>query len=487
MPIPENKLFEDFLSNTKLVTDKPEKNFEVFSEPRFHPMDVNPTPSVYLSYPEAELKLGSVLKCIISDMSHRGSPVNPQIASTVLGLIVETKDGADSHVDHANRILKEVTAAKLYMHEIFDRYLDPEYQVKVQSLEIKSFRNRVSEEKILWWAERGNSSFPPQVLSKIDGKTTLRSVEEIKIVDWMAKHLYSKLMNKWGPAMGISLIDEYYFQAFMHTRKTYSLKFKDELSLLEAGGLDRFDFEGLSNSVLCNKLGLFSWKNENTNRAWALCGLSDSPLNLPPPDKYKCCEVWLKEEFSFTGFTPDKPLDNSIQKYCKILQRAEWHGSDGREDEEFLFRVIALDLLFSDRAESGQIAKRSALLTHNQLNSSFDELSKKVKKLYDIRSKFVHEGKLPELAESVLLKKICRETLWCLLYISGQNLYHSVDQWLDEIDFLSHTLKTERVPEEPSLIRIGIPPFGENRTPPYAVNDDQHRLNPFLSELADHS
>ena len=91
------------------------------------------------------------------------------------------------------------------------------------------------------------------------------------------------------------------------------------------------------------------------------------------------------------------------------------------------------------------------------------------------------------MAESVLLKKICRETLWCLLYISGQNLYHSVDQWIDEIDFLSHTLKTERVPEEPSLIRIGIPPLGESRTPPYAVNDDQHRLNSVISELTDHS
>ena len=63
---------------------------------------------------------------------------------------------------------------------------------------------------------------------------------------------------------------------------------------------------------------------------------------------------------------------------------------------------------------------------------------------------------LKDLRKKIEKEKDSRETLWCLLFISGQNLYHSVEQWLDEIDFLSHTLKTERVTEEPSLIKVGI-------------------------------
>ena len=35
---------------------------------------------------------------------------------------------------------------------------------KIKSLEIGTFKNNPSEEKILWWAERGGSSFPPETL-----------------------------------------------------------------------------------------------------------------------------------------------------------------------------------------------------------------------------------------------------------------------------------------------------------------------------------
>lgn len=466
MPIPVDEKFEEFLAGTRVVDEVPSGSYKLFCGDRRDAVNV---PTLYLSYPERELSIDSVLNCIIRDLKSKNSPVNQKIALVVLGLIAESHRNPIGFVSHANNVLNSVKKANLYMHEILDFDVDPRYQTKIKSLEIKSFQNSPDEEQILWWAKRANVAFPPDFLEQIKGRTALRNVQQVEILDWMANPFYKNIQGRWAKAGDLFLIDEYYQQLLIYARKDYALRFNDELALFEAAGFGGLNLESLGRSMWSGKLGLFFWKRDNKAFGWALGAQPVRNANLPPPDKYDNCSTWLKEEFGFCDFSVDFPLDQSIEQYCKILQRAERHGLDGRQDEEFLFKVVALDLLFSDRGESKKISQRAAVITHRQLDMPFVNLEKKIKKLYDNRSKFVHEGRIPDVDELNLLKKICREVLWCLLYVSAQKLYDKLETWIAEIDLLQNFINTGRELEESSLINVGVPPVGKKREPPFQV------------------
>lgn len=101
------------------------------------------------------------------------------------------------------------------------------------------------------------------------------------------------------------------------------------------------------------------------------------------------------------------PFLERLRAFGRLLMRAEEHETEGRADEAFLHRVIALDaVLGSVNGTTKSIASRGALL----LPKKFGTLSERrglLEAMYDVRSRYVHEGHPCDSSYSERLQEIC--------------------------------------------------------------------------------
>jgi hypothetical protein len=70
---------------------------------------------------------------------------------------------------------------------------------------------------------------------------------------------------------------------------------------------------------------------------------------------------------------------------------------------------------------------------------------KTIRKLYDRRSKYVHQGISPGDEDIELTEKICHEILKCLLRLQkdeGQRERLQISDWLKKLDLISAILET---------------------------------------------
>src|SRR5579863_4812555 len=114
MTLPEVAAFEDFLAGARVATEQPaDSPFELVqrSAGSVH----GPGVTLWLAYPPGALQLDSVLKKVGEGLPSIGAPPSRSVSLAVLALIVET-NGTTRHVEHANRLLREVRQADLLLN-----------------------------------------------------------------------------------------------------------------------------------------------------------------------------------------------------------------------------------------------------------------------------------------------------------------------------------------------------------------------------------
>lgn len=167
----------------------------------------------------------------------------------------------------------------------------------------------------------------------------------------------------------------------------------------------------------------------------------------------------LSVEYSFKKFT-ESEIHKTIQSFIKFNSKAYIHFYEGKIDEAFLHFVISLDLIFGVKGESVQsVSKRVAVLTYKSFNVSFIDQKRTLQKIYDTRSKYVHEGKHVDVKQLDLLKKICRFILEILFKVQSQPGYQEKEsfyKWLKDLDFVISSLEAGRTIPEKELNEIGI-------------------------------
>jgi hypothetical protein len=136
------------------------------------------------------------------------------------------------------------------------------------------------------------------------------------------------------------------------------------------------------------------------------------------------------------------------------------YRSKGATDDAFVHFIIALDLLFGEKDASNQaISKRAAMLTHQALGISYHEMLQQIKKLYDIRSKFVHEGrKVPE-SDLASAQPIMQEIFTSLMRIQSKTEYKTdgaMTLWLKGIDYLCAAIDASKPISDDEFEALGI-------------------------------
>ena len=466
MAIPNSELFESFLSGTKLVKIKPEGPYVAFNTGQEL---LSEAPIMYLSYPEMELKFDSVVKRIASELNAMGCVADSDIALATLGIIVETRDPGTSSTAHANHCLSSIHSAQLHHFVVLPTRPEDGYGIQMGEFWLRAF----DPKKILYWAHRGGCSYPID-LHQLRGCISLeRTPIDTKLINWDELPDIARMIAKWGKEIAIASIMDVYYQAVAwHYSRQIPAMIKNYLLIHESGALFHLCIDSILSSFMARHIGLFHWEGSVGHRCWALLNHGNVVhMNFCPPRLFSACEKWLSDEFGFHALSTSKPLDSAITSYCRFLQRAQTHRLHGRPDEAFLHFVIALDLLLGlEGRSSDSVCLRAAILVHRQLERPFDEQISKLKRLYNRRSKYVHEGKGANEDDLLEIEKICTEILWDLLATSASCQFNNIDAWLKQIDFIASAMKASREIPDTEFQSVGIPTIGRKRIPPNRIN-----------------
>jgi hypothetical protein len=261
-------------------------------------------------------------------------------------------------------------------------------------------------------------------------------------------------------------IDNYFQAVFRFHCEERVGKIKDALLIYEAGGLLHFKSSLLVNPWKSTNIGLFTFKSSK-QQSWSVCSKALMVcVNTPPSELLEECKQWLREELGHESLEK-RPIDQTIRSYCRFLQRAYDHRHEDRPEESFLHFAIALDLLLGWKGSSASsVSSRSSVLTYSSANTDMESQIKRVNKLYDARSKYVHEGRIPEETALKEIEEICLCVLWCLLKVGASGEFQDVENWLNYIDLVTATEKAGECVTAEVLSKIGVQ--GE-RTPPNYV------------------
>ena len=162
----------------------------------------------------------------------------------------------------------------------------------------------------------------------------------------------------------------------------------------------------------------------------------------------------LREEYQFTDFTKSD-LHQALKRFVKFYCLGVVGSSTDKTNEAFLHYAIGLEIIFSDGKRKDIqdcIRRRLAALLCKKSAAIFDEKDKQIKKLYNLRSEYVHEGN--NIApESVLeLEAICKVVLDTMLRLQLEESNHTtgfIDNWNKKLDALASAFKADLdIPEE---------------------------------------
>ena len=461
MTIHGNDHFESFLASVRVEPQPTDSPYELLTN---HPQ------YLYLVYPEIPLKLESVLKVIRNELSAVGCFENREIALATLALIAETRPDNSSSVEHANQMIKRAITAKLHSAIVTARSVSTSYFVRIGAYELKPF----DPSKLLYWGNRKNSKWPED-LNRFRGRLAVqRDPYDLKIFNWNEEKLLTTMRRKWSIKEILEcLVDAYYQAIFSQFILNVRTEISDQMLVLEAASMVS-DHSDIVEEFLSNTFGLFVM---DTKEGWAVMSRKDQlHFNTTPASAYSNCREWLVRELGFIDFEVGKLLDETASRYCGFLRRAQRHRLLGGFDEAFLHFVVALDLLFGQRSGlADSVAGRTATVTHKALGHEWRDQRKRVQKLYDARSRYVHEGASPSEQDLREAEDICLEVLWALLKTCAQNQILNADEWLKGIDYVQAAMQADKPIASDEFTRLGIAFDQIIRRPPNRVLDDLER------------
>lgn len=153
-----------------------------------------------------------------------------------------------------------------------------------------------------------------------------------------------------------------------------------------------------------------------------------------------------------------------LAAFGNMLIRAVEHENDDRIDEAFLHRVIALDSVLGDiDGTTEAVATRGALLLPGAFGKKLRERRGLLKNIYDIRSRYVHNGRPCDQQQFERLKALCphvARVLFRLTQLAPEQRPKGMDDWHARLDVAYRAFEAgvELAPGE--LHRIGLRPEG---------------------------
>lgn len=464
------QIFEDVLSSFTLDTPF-DKNgwssFEIKSEVGIELNCKVPKQFTWVIWYKENhnLNINSIRKKIMSLLEANKHLVNDQICNIFLIAFSMFRNIKISAIDRLNLILTRIVEADLsqfftFKHQVPIRNNMTFVNFNIGNFNFGPFPSEIVESR----CGRAGSNYAIRYKDHFNQYTLSIYSEprKCKVLDWydLVKVNNVDLFKKEI----YSLID-YYF--FIMSQLYFEIFFK-ELKILQeipqAFGSGWFDVDAMMQFFDTERLSI--WLDIGGKKGgWVSPGvygqvridLGGFHIGLP--------YVYADLKKQFGNWEKPTELYNVIRLYCSYLAKARVSEHAGNTADALLNYVIALDLLLGEKGSSSDsFSTRCSALTYLVLGRGYKDLVRDCKQVYDARSKYVHEGKVPEYNAIEKIYQVSREVAICLYRLNKntwgcESGFHK--RWISYIDVLIAKINAEQQPSIEDYANAGVAQHGE--------------------------
>lgn len=150
-------------------------------------------------------------------------------------------------------------------------------------------------------------------------------------------------------------------------------------------------------------------------------------------------------------------LDPTIMSFVRQLAKARRHALDGKTDDAFLSYMIALELLLGrEIASVDAFASRVGVLVHRQRGVTIEVQAARARALYNVRSRYVHDGQA--VSGSVLddVECLAREVLACVLRAARGRSRDFLPRWIAQLDLVAASHAAGEPASDERFAMIGV-------------------------------
>ena len=469
MPLPNLPEFEALLTSLEVVEPKDK---EEWLEETLIPEEVvqdgsriDTRPTIRVWYKEGKLTFNALLRKLQSELQRIGHRSDEVVVRTFIGFFAHRQRSQESQVEVFNKVFSHFGAADLNQYFIFSMPSPPAYQFKIGKFSIGPFR----PSRLSYQCQKAKSDFyeryesvlerlPLAVerehfrITLIDWWTLLSGPESWKMSPKTPGEIRSQLWSNYFKELGRLYFDDFY-------RELYDAQ---EVGIALGSGW--FDPRLLNEMVSAFRVSVFLNVGEERHGfvspasvGFVQLDLGGAHLGLPTTEEV------LKRQFGFDSFT-ECEIHQMMRSYFHFLALAARHHHGGRTAEGFLHSVIAIDLLLGEKNATTQaVTKRAATLCLGRKTALVQAINE-CERVYDGRSRYVHQGQRPDDELASLASEISREIGFCLLRLqhnSANRLTGFRDRWVREIDYVTAALKAGRNLPTADLANVGIEVEGQ--------------------------
>lgn len=406
------------------------------------------------------LTMEPLLKKITQELDRLGHNSNREMAAIVCALFAYSEGTVTSAIERFNLIFNQVVDAHLNQLFLFPQASLSTYRIEIGPFSIGSF----IPDRLAYMSRKAGSDYYTRYEDGIRKApfSVERKHRNVRLVYW---HRLLGTGCPWTPKKGLAqtlmyLLDQYFGCLSAIYFVDFFAELKDLQELPIALGSGWFDLRLLRELLGSHQISVYL--NIGTDNVGFVSPSSALVMNINMGGGnlgIPFTEAFLKKQFAFEGFG-NSEIHQSLRSYCHFLALAAQHRHAGREPEAFLHKVIALDLLLGDSGSSSfSVSTRSAALVFKAIEVRYPILLKDLQRIYNARSKYVHEGKPPDPSLMQVLVIICGEIAFCLFRLQRDPLNQVAgfrDRWLKEVDFLIAATEAAKTITEDDLRRVGV-------------------------------
>lgn len=465
MPIPDSPVFRTFLDSLDLKRpDNPDGYVDEVAIPASVAQDVSSEITVnerrVWSKPVDNFTLDSLLRCLRREIETSGHPTRRDVLLCLICLFCIHPKRRLAPVECLNNLLSRIVDGDVSQFLVLP--LPP--PSNFEDFAFGSFAvGKLNSQRLSYRSTRAQSDFFERWQHRLDGRMAIeREVCPVKVFDWISvkeQNGTSTFGDRELSSVWKDIVQAYFYFISQAYFEDFWQQFVEQQELQVAMGSPFIGDRELrlmpsaSISIYLNIAGRWGFVAPH--------GVTFITLNFGGIDRAVPSTIRrLKQEFGVDDTATSGELHQTIKTYARFVAKAKQHLIDHRQAEAYLHFIIALDLLFGDKDSLARtITKRVAILVYQKLGVSFQQAVKMVANMYDVRSRYVHEGNSQGMSDIQTVQAICEEVLCCLLRLKmddTKNKPGAISEWRGSLDYFVTAKETDRLIPKADLRANGI-------------------------------
>jgi hypothetical protein len=408
--------------------------------------------------PSEEISFEAVLKRVQNELRNKGHVAGRTTALALLHNYALLPRPAGTAVALLNEIIATVVDCDITQVFVLPVPPPPDFHFRVGQFEI----GPLNAQRLADRCRRASSDYFERYGDDLNGGLAVeRDYFRAKVIDWK-RYVPALRAGASTPTTGKPgdrpIVENYFQSVAAELYADFWDQLHEDQLLTLAVGSTFFDGSRLrllpftSNITIILNAGPRRWGYVAPNSSTPSIDLASTNKHIPEA-------VSTLARFGITA-TEQNELYASLTSFGRFVGRARQHWWDGRQEEGFLHFIIALDLLLGEKdSATDAVAGRTAVLVHGSQGKSFDEQFKLMSRLYDKRSRYVHQGRPVEKQDVELADAICKEVVCCLLRMHRKGRGGEtgiIVRWHKDLDYLRSAIEAGRSPSEHEFTFNGI-------------------------------